>query len=152
MLNFVKDISIFDIDADVLVCPINCMGIMDKGLALEFKKRYPGMYEEYKWGCSIDAVTPGYYYDLNAGKDKFALLIPTRYGLEDKSRIEDIEESFRKLIRNIDFNKDQDFSIAIPNSDWDFGGLDWNNDVKPVIIKLFGKYSDSKQVNITILE
>lgn len=152
MLNFVKNISIFDVNADALVCPVNCVGIMDKGLALEFKKRYPGMYREYKWGCDVGAVSLGYYYDLNADQNETILLIPTKNNSEDESHIKDVKESFKKLIRDIDFCKHQTFSIAISDLDWDFTGLDWNNDVKPVIIELFGKYSDSKRVNITILE
>ena len=44
---------------DALVNPVNCVGVMGKGLALQFKKMYPGNFDEYKKACSLNKVVPG---------------------------------------------------------------------------------------------
>jgi len=54
--------SIFDIPADAFVNTINCVGIMGAGIALEFKKRFPKMYEDYKLQCSKHLIKPGDCY------------------------------------------------------------------------------------------
>src|SRR3990172_9124924 len=45
--------SIFDTPADAYVNTVNCVGVMGAGIALEFKKRYPKMYEHYKEQCNV---------------------------------------------------------------------------------------------------
>lgn len=59
--------SVFDLPADAYVNTINCIGVMGAGIALEFKKRYPEMYENYKHQCSNHTIRPGdcYIYDYN---------------------------------------------------------------------------------------
>jgi hypothetical protein len=59
--------SIFDTPADAYVNTINCVGVMGAGIALEFKKRYPKMFEDYKEKCSKHGIRPGdcyTYFDL----------------------------------------------------------------------------------------
>lgn len=58
--------SIFDSSADAFVNTINCVGAMGAGIALEFKKRYPTMFEDYKLQCQRKLIKPGdcyVYYD-----------------------------------------------------------------------------------------
>lgn len=54
--------SIFDIPADAFVNTINCTGAMGAGIALEFKKRYPKMFEDYKLQCEKKMIKPGDCY------------------------------------------------------------------------------------------
>src|SRR5258708_2482937 len=54
--------SVFDIPADAFVNTVNCVGIMGAGIALEFKKRYPKMYDHYKGECQKHHVRPGDCY------------------------------------------------------------------------------------------
>ena len=56
--------NIFDSAAKTLVNTVNCVGIMGKGIALEFKKKYPEMYKDYVKKCKLGEVKPGlpYYY------------------------------------------------------------------------------------------
>jgi hypothetical protein len=63
--------SIFDIDkigcTDAIVNSVNCVGVMGAGIALEFKKRYPSMYNDYKVACQAKMLRPGHchvYYDV----------------------------------------------------------------------------------------
>ena len=58
--------SIFDSPADAFVNTINCVGAMGAGIALEFKNRYPKMYDHYKTNCEQKLIKPGdcyLYYD-----------------------------------------------------------------------------------------
>jgi hypothetical protein len=62
--------SIFDVPADAYVNTVNCVGVMGAGIALEFKKRYPKMFEHYRAQCSTHAIRPGdcyCYYDDEHG-------------------------------------------------------------------------------------
>lgn len=74
----VKTGDIFKSNKDVLVNPINCVGVMGKGVALAFKNKYPDMFLKYKDACSKGKVVPGrlYYYTQN-GKVK-VLNFPTK--------------------------------------------------------------------------
>ncbi len=54
--------SIFDIPADAYVNTVNCIGVMGAGIALEFKNRYPKMFEHYKEQCLKHAIRPGDCY------------------------------------------------------------------------------------------
>lgn len=59
--------DIFESQATTLVNTVNCVGVMGKGIALEFKKKYPGMYSEYVDLCKAGRIKPGipyYYHDL----------------------------------------------------------------------------------------
>ena len=63
----VKIGDLFESKAKTLVNTINCVGVMGKGVALEFKKRYPSMFSEYVALCQSGYVKPGipyYYQDL----------------------------------------------------------------------------------------
>lgn len=51
--------NLFDSGADILVNTVNCKGVMGKGIALEFKKRYPQMYQQYKKSCALGYFVPG---------------------------------------------------------------------------------------------
>ena len=70
--------SIFDTPADAYVNTINCIGVMGAGIALEFKKRYPKMFEHYKTQCLNHAIRPGdcyCYYDDECGIYLFGLAV-----------------------------------------------------------------------------
>jgi O-acetyl-ADP-ribose deacetylase (regulator of RNase III) len=51
--------NIFNSKADVLINTVNCVGVMGKGIALEYRRRYPNMFEEYKWFCENGNLKPG---------------------------------------------------------------------------------------------
>ena len=58
MLHFVHG-DIFESQAKVLVNPVNCVGIMGAGLALQFKRRYPEEFNTYKIVCQNKEIEPG---------------------------------------------------------------------------------------------
>ena len=57
-----KQGDIFKSNAQVLVNPVNCVGVMGAGLALEFKKRYPAMFAKYRGACKAGHMALGFVY------------------------------------------------------------------------------------------
>ena len=54
--------NIFDSKCSTLVNTVNCVGVMGKGIALDFKKKYPGMFDEYQTLCKEGRVKPGQFH------------------------------------------------------------------------------------------
>lgn len=50
MITYVKG-DIFSSPSKIIVNTVNTVGVMGKGVALEFKKRYPDMFLSYKSLC-----------------------------------------------------------------------------------------------------
>lgn len=126
--------SIFDSGAYALVNPVNCVGVMGKGLALEFKKRFPGNFKTYQSACSKGVVQIGkvfrYYTDL-PGTPKIIFNFPTKQHWRDPSKLRYIEKGLLDLMLYISITDIP--TIAIPALGCGEGGLDWNNDVYPRI-------------------
>lgn len=128
----------------MLVNTVNCVGVMGKGLALEFKQRYPGMFLEYRKRCNAGMVRPG-FLDVHLIKPpiptsnwrRAILNFPTKRHWRDSSRLDDIQAGLQKLpstVLNYGCN-----SIAIPPLGCGLGGLNWD-DVRPLIIEAFDPY------------
>lgn len=119
--------------AEALVNTVNCVGVMGRGVALQFKKAYPANFDAYAEACSAKAVQPGRMFVFETGyltNPRYIINFPTKRHWKGKSRIEDIEAGLvdlRKVIvdRNIR-------SIAIPPLGAGLGGLDWSQ-VRPRI-------------------
>lgn len=78
--------NIFDSTAQVLVNPVNCVGVMGKGLALEFRKRYPEMYRDYREKCLAGSVRPGTPY-IYIEDSRLIMNFPTKDNWKDRSDI-----------------------------------------------------------------
>jgi O-acetyl-ADP-ribose deacetylase (regulator of RNase III) len=129
--------SIFDSGADVLVNPVNCVGVSGKGLALEFKKRFPVNQMAYEAACGRAEVTPDrpfYWWSMGMAIVNF----PTKRHWRDASRLKDVRRGLVSMgdfliatrkIRSLALN-----SIAIPALGCGLGGLDWK-DVRPAIVE-----------------
>ena len=142
----VKIGDMFSSKCTTIVNTINCVGVMGKGIALEFKKRYPDMYTQYVKKCNSGEVKPGAPYLYDNGDIKI-INFPTKDKWREKSRMEYIEDGLDALVLLI---KELNIkSIAIPPLGSGNGGLIWN-DVKQVLAK---KLEDiAKQVAIYIYE
>lgn len=137
--------NIFDADVEALVNPVNCVGVMGKGLALQFKERYPDNYHHYKNLCRLGCMQPG-RMTPGYGNEKLILNIATKDHWRDKSQLCYISLGLTYLISAVDiFNLK---SIAIPPLGCGLGGLDWK-DVKPIIIE---KMETRPNVNTVIYE
>ena len=128
----VKKGDIFSSKAQFLVNPVNCVGAMGAGLAKEFKFKFPKMFTSYKKACENRALTPGKLQIVKIQEGKFVLNFPTKNHWKDKSRLEYIEKGLDNLVSNYKEKKIQ--SIAFPKIGCGLGGLNWEKEVKPLLI------------------
>ena len=123
--------NIFDSSAQALVKPINCVGVMGKGLALQFKQKYPEMFEAYKEACRKKWIKIGNLFVFTE-KDKLIIGFPTKKHWKDKSELKYIEIG---LIKFVELIKERNIkSIAIPALGCGLGQLKWD-DVCDLMIK-----------------
>lgn len=128
MIHYVSG-NIFDSPAQTLVNPVNTVGVMGKGLALEFKKRYPRMFEEYKKKCDSGEFKPGQLM-LWKGEDHWILNFPTKTDWRHQSDLGYIEDGMKEFTK-----KYSDYgitSVAFPKLGCGNGGLLWR-EVKPLM-------------------
>jgi O-acetyl-ADP-ribose deacetylase (regulator of RNase III) len=129
--------DILHADAEALVNTVNCVGIMGRGIALQFRKAFPENYKAYKAACSRGELQPGkmFVFDLNRFQHpRFIINFPTKRHWRGKSRIEDIKAGLKDLVEESRKLKIQ--SIAIPPLGCGLGGLDWE-EVRPLIESTF---------------
>lgn len=115
-------------------------GIMGKGIALKFKKKYPNMFKDYELKCNYNQVKLGVPYIYKIDEDKQILNFPTKNHWKNKSDIEDIQSGIKYIIDNK--HELNITSIALPALGCGEGGLNWN-DVKELLLEL-------KELNIYI--
>mgnify|MGYP000880146280 FL=1 len=121
-----KNGDILKEDAEAIVNTINCVGVMGKGLALQFKNKYPENFIQYKQACKEYKVQIGkmfIYHTEQFINPKYIINFPTKKDWRSNSKIEYIENGLDDLIKVI---KELDIkSIAIPPLGCGLGGLDW---------------------------
>ncbi|MEC2465611.1 macro domain-containing protein, partial [Bacillus cereus] len=127
--------NLLEADAQALVNTVNTVGVMGKGIALQFKQAFPDNFKAYQKACKINQVQPGkmFIYKTHLlGSPEYIINFPTKRHWKNKSRIEDIKSGLSSL-RNeiINYNIK---SIALPPLGCGNGGLDWS-EVQPLIIK-----------------
>jgi O-acetyl-ADP-ribose deacetylase (regulator of RNase III) len=118
--------NLLDADVDVLVNTVNCVGVMGKGIALQFRKAWPENYEEYRVACERKEVRPGRMFVHETGrlvKPRLIINFPTKRHWKEKSRIEDVASGLDALASEIRERGIE--SIALPPLGCGNGGLDW---------------------------
>lgn len=134
MIKYVKG-DIFNSPSKIIVNTVNTVGVMGKGIALEYKKRYPEMFVKYHELCTNHLLDIGKLY-LWKKADKWVLLFPTKKHWRNPSTLEYVEQGLIKFADNWD--KLGADSIAFPRLGCGNGGLDWNV-VKPLMEKYLNK-------------
>lgn len=142
MIIYHKNENIFDSDAQVIVNPVNTVGAITKGLALEFKKKYPKMFVEYKNACKYHLIDIGklYFYPGSRCDERDIILFPTKKHWKNNTLTEYIEyglQDFVETYNNIDIK-----SIAFPRIGYELGGLDYNTIVRPIMLKYLEPLKD----------
>lgn len=105
--------DIFDLDVDAIVNPVNCVGVMGKGLALQFKHKFPNNFLHYKKTCDQRKLTFGKvlpFFDKET--QKFIFNLPTKFHWKEESKLENIKlglESLFQIANDLNIK-----SIAIP--------------------------------------
>ena len=146
MISFKRG-NLLEDNSEAIINTVNCVGVMGKGIALQFKKAFPGNFKAYKKACDKNQVVPGkmYIYKLeDMFTSKWIINFPTKRHWKGKSKIEDIESGLHDLalqVHNLGIK-----SIAIPPLGSGLGGLEWS-DVRDRIIKTFEHYTHT-EINI----
>lgn len=136
--------NIFTSKADVLVNPVNCVGIMGAGLALEFRLRYPEMFIKYADICDKKLLSPGKLWIFN-GTDKRILNFPTKIDWKAKTQKEFLEKGLSKFV---DTYKEKNIqSIAFPLLGADRGGLS-----KSTSLEIMLRFLEPLSLDIEIYE
>jgi O-acetyl-ADP-ribose deacetylase (regulator of RNase III) len=132
-----KSGNLLEADVEALVNTVNCVGVMGKGIALQFKRAFPDNTRAYELACKSKELVPGRMLVFETGTPENPKLIvnfPTKDHWKGKSTIEFIQMGLKALIDEI--AKRRINSIAIPALGCGNGGLDWSN-VFPLIEEAF---------------
>ena len=122
--------DLFASQAQTLVNTVNCVGVMGKGVALEFKKRFPVLFDDYIHRCERKAVKLGEPYLYRDRSGVLVVNFPTKGHWRSASRLSDIERGLDFLVAHL--AEWQITSIALPPLGCGNGGLDWA-EVGPLI-------------------
>lgn len=144
-----KQGNILTEDVEALVNPVNCVGVMGKGLALAFKAAFPANFSTYRTACKNHEVQLGQMHVFQTKSllnPLFIINFPTKGHWRDMSSIKHIDTGLNDLvdtIRNLGIH-----SIAVPPLGCGLGGLKWD-DVSPRIEETLGTLED---VEIVVYE
>ncbi|XXJ18451.1 type II toxin-antitoxin system antitoxin DNA ADP-ribosyl glycohydrolase DarG [Desulfovibrio caledoniensis] len=129
-------------DAEALVNTVNTVGVMGKGIALQFKKAFPENFEQYAKACKLGVVVPGSMFVTKTTDlidPKFIINFPTKKHWRGKSKVEYIEEGLNALVKVVQDKHIK--SIAIPPLGCGLGGLPWET-VRSLIEGAFASLPD----------
>ena len=141
MVNYIESGDIFSIEGvSSYAHGCNCAGAMGRGIAVQFRKKFPQMYESYRRMCLSGNYNPGDVYDYDYGYGHvYNLATQQHYSIPSKlAKLEYIEASMNKmmLLAEADGVK----AIALPKIGAGLGGLNWD-EVKQVIEKVAAKHN-----------
>lgn len=140
MITFQKG-DIFQSEVEAIVNPVNCRGVMGKGLAQQFKKKWPAYYKDYVRICTGQLMFGGeiHIYE-NGEKPKYIISFPTKLDWYNQSKMAYITDGLIELKKAI-YEKAIK-SISIPALGCGCGGLNWFDVRKEILRILDGVPSD----------
>jgi O-acetyl-ADP-ribose deacetylase (regulator of RNase III) len=137
--------NIFQSNAMCLVNPVNTVGVMGAGLALQFKRKFPKMFSEYHKMCNDKTLRKGTVgFWINPLKAQMVCLFPTKEHYREDSTVEIVEASLKAL--EADARRLNIDSIGMPLVGCGLGELDFNRDVRPLIEKVF----QNSKIDVTV--
>lgn len=145
----IKQGDILRADAEALVNTVNCVGVMGRGIALQFKKAFPENFKAYKTAADHNELRPGKMsvYDLcRLLNPRYIVNFPTKRHWKGKSRIEDIESGLKTLVQEV--HRLGIHSIAVPPLGCGLGGLEWNE----VRLRIEQAFEDAPDVSVFLFE
>lgn len=147
MIKYTKG-NLLEANAQALVNTVNTVGVMGKGIALQFKNRFPNNYKEYRAACKAGTFKTGQVLIVKEGdllNQKIIVNFPTKSHWKEKSKYEYITTGLIALKKAInDYNIE---SIAIPPLGCGNGGLDWS-----VVKEMIEKELNNLKTNIYVFE
>ena len=115
--------DLFSSKARILVNTVNCVGVMGKGVALEFKKHFPEMFQDYEQRCKRGEVKLGRPYLYKALVPLSILNFPTKDHWRSVANLEAIVEGLKYLLRH--YHEWGITSLAVPPLGCGQGQLEW---------------------------
>lgn len=140
-IRFVKG-DMFESHYDYRINTVNCYGIMGKGIALDFKNRYPEMFRAYKIFCKQGKLKPGILHCYEN-----VINFPTKIHWRNPSEYAYIRDGLLVLRHHLINNCDNNTKIAIPRLGCNLGGLDWK-----IVKKMILEYLQDLDVTIDVYE
>lgn len=134
---------------DAIVNTVNTVGVMGKGIALQFKRKWPSNFKAYEAACKAGEVMPCKMFVFDNGQlaePKFIINFPTKRHWRQPSRLSDIECGLEDLVEQVRRLKIR--SIALPPLGCGNGGLEWGV-VKPLIL---GAFAEVPNVEVKLFE
>jgi O-acetyl-ADP-ribose deacetylase (regulator of RNase III) len=119
--------NLLDADVEALVNTVNTVGVMGKGLALQFKRRFPLNFEVYAVACRRGEVEVGRMLVIETGRapgPRFIINFPTKKHWRDPSQLEYVSTGLAAMVSEVRTRGIR--SIAIPPLGCGNGGLAWS--------------------------
>lgn len=135
--------NLLEADAEALVNTVNTVGVMGKGLALQFRRTYPVVYDTYRRACAAGEVEPGKMHVVETGQvsgPRLVINFPTKRHWRNRSRLSYVVTGLQDLVRVLEEQKIK--SVAVPPLGCGNGGLDWEV-VRPRIEEALGELADT---------
>ena len=135
--------DLFKSEAQTFINAVNCVGIMGKGIALEFKNHFPDMYEDYVFRCLRKEVRLGKPYLFRTMIPPQIINFPTKDHWKSLSRVEDIERGLKHLLEH--YKQWGVLSLALPALGCGNGQLKWQ-----VVEPLIHKYVQQMDISVEV--
>lgn len=134
MITYTKG-NILESKLHMITCPVNTKGVMGKGLALDFKKTFPGLAEAYAKACEMETCRVGRPWIYRVNDAKAVLCFPTKADWRKPSTYQFIEYGLLGMVQL--HLQGELHSVALPPLGCGLGGLEWAK-VKPMIESFLG--------------
>jgi len=118
--------SLLETNAEALVNTVNTVGIMGKGIALQFKKAFPDNYDAYRKAAKEGKIKTGCMFIFerkSLTNPHFIINFPTKHHWKENSKLEYIKEGLSELVKEV--NRLGVKSVAVPPLGCGLGGLNW---------------------------
>lgn len=152
MIDAVRKGNLFDSGAQTLVNTVNTVGVMGKGIALEFRRRFPDMFADYQRRCAAGEVRLGEPYIWKGRREPWIVNFPTKGHWRSVSKLTDIERGLEYLADHVE--QWRVISLAVPPLGAGSGRLDWATvgptiyrhlDRLPVPVSLYAPFDATDQ-------
>lgn len=133
--------DLFACDSQTITCPINAVGAMGRGLALEFRQRVPGLYDYYQkhyprsYSRTTSRANELQVFKVPDGRQ--VLLFPTKDHWKNPSTVMLVQQNLETLAELYE-RRFGITSLAIPALGCGLGGLSYDRDVRPLIHSILG--------------
>ena len=138
--------NLLEADVEALVNTVNTVGVMGRGIALQFKRAFPGNYAAYRHEFEEGRLAPGRLFVFDRGplvRPRYIVNFPTKRHWRQPSRLDDIQAGLLALANEIRERRIE--SIAVPPLGCGSGRLQWST-VFPLIKESLGSLSDVRVV------